>query len=103
VTAAISSSEYASANEGIVLLPPDDPILMPSSTARVTFVPAGSFTLLAAPGTWMLVAGLVVGGLFAAPFAALLCRHLRARALLITVGLLITSLSAWNLYRALAG
>jgi len=69
----------------------------------ITVATAGSFTLLAAPGTWMLVAGLVVGGLFAAPFAALLCRHLRARALLITVGLLITSLSAWNLYRALAG
>ena len=41
----ISPSEYQLANEGIVLLPPDDPILMPLSTARVTFVPAGSFTL----------------------------------------------------------
>jgi len=69
----------------------------------ITVATAGSFTLLAGPGTWMLVAGLVVGGLFAAPFAALLCRRLRARALLIIVGLLITSLSAWNLYRALAG
>jgi uncharacterized membrane protein YfcA len=68
----------------------------------ITVATAGSFTLLAGPGTWMLVAGLVVGGLFAAPFAALLCRRLRARALLIIVGLLITSLSAWNLYRALA-
>jgi uncharacterized membrane protein YfcA len=67
----------------------------------ITVATAGSFTLLAGPGTWILVAGLVVGGLFAAPFAALLCRRLRARALLIIVGLLITSLSAWNLYRAL--
>jgi len=67
----------------------------------ITVATAGSFTLLAGPGTWMLVAGLVVGGLFAAPFAALLCRHLRARALLITVGLLITSLSAYNLGRLL--
>jgi hypothetical protein len=45
LTAAISSSEYAAANGGIVLLPPGDPILMPSSTARTTFVPAGSFML----------------------------------------------------------
>ena len=67
----------------------------------ITVATAGSFTLLAGPGTWMLVAGLVVGGLFAAPFAALLCRHLRARALLIIVGLLITSLSAYNLGRLL--
>ena len=67
----------------------------------ITVATAASFSLLAGPGIWILVAGLVVGGLFAAPFAALLCRHLRARTLLIVVGLLITSLSAWNLYRAL--
>jgi uncharacterized membrane protein YfcA len=67
----------------------------------ITVATAGSFTLLAGPGTWLLVAGLVVGGLFAAPFAALLCRRLRARTLLILVGTLITALSAWNLYRAL--
>lgn len=67
----------------------------------ITVATATSFSLLVGPSTWMLVAGLVVGGLFAAPFAALLCRHLRARALLIVVGVLITSLSAWNLYRAL--
>ena len=63
----------------------------------ITVATAGSFTLLAGPGTWMLVAGLVVGGLFAAPFAALLCRRLRARTLLIAVGLLISLLSAYNL------
>ena len=62
---------------------------------------AASFSLLAAPSTWVLVAGLVLGGLFAAPFAALLCRRLHARTLLITVGVLITALSAWNLARAL--
>jgi len=67
----------------------------------ITVATAGSFTLLAGPGTWMLVAGLVVGGLFAAPFAALLCRRLRARTLLITVGTLISALSAYNLGRLL--
>jgi uncharacterized protein len=63
----------------------------------ITVATAGSFSLLAGPGTWVLVAGLVVGGLFAAPFAALLCRRLSARALLILVGSLIAALSAYNL------
>ena len=68
----------------------------------ITVATAASFSLLIGPDTWQLVAGLVVGGLFAAPFAALLCRKLRARTLLILVGVLITALSAWNLYRALS-
>jgi hypothetical protein len=38
--------EYASANGIVTLLPPGDPILMPSNTARITFVPAGSFRLI---------------------------------------------------------
>jgi uncharacterized membrane protein YfcA len=48
------------------------------------------------------IAGLIVGGLFAAPFAAWLCSKLPARTLLIIVGLLISSLSAFNLWKALA-
>jgi uncharacterized membrane protein YfcA len=67
----------------------------------LTLATAASFTLLAVEGTWPIVAGLVVGGLFAAPFAALLCRALSTRALLVSVGLLITLLSSWNLYRSI--
>jgi uncharacterized membrane protein YfcA len=67
----------------------------------ITVATATSFSLLAGPSTWLLVAGLVAGGLFAAPFAALLCRHLRARTLLISVGTLISVLSAYNLGRFL--
>lgn len=63
----------------------------------ITVATAASFSLLAGPGIWVLVAGLVVGGLCAAPFAALLCRRLRARTLLILVGTLIAALSAYNL------
>jgi uncharacterized membrane protein YfcA len=63
----------------------------------ITVATAASFSLLAGPGTWVLVAGLVVGGLFAAPFAAMLCRRLRTRSLLILVGGLIAALSAYNL------
>lgn len=66
----------------------------------MTLATAASFTLLAVEGTWPVVAGLVVGGLLAAPFAALICRSVRARVLLISVGVLITALSAWNLYRS---
>jgi len=67
----------------------------------LTLATAASFTLLAVDGTWPVVAGLVVGGLFAAPFAALLCKTLSTRTLLILVGVLITGLSCWNLYRSL--
>ena len=63
----------------------------------ITLATAASFSLLVGPTTWVLVAGLVVGGLFAAPFAAFLCRRLRARSLLIIVGTLISALSAYNL------
>lgn len=69
----------------------------------LTISSATSFILLAGePSTWMLVAGLVVGGLFAAPFAAMLCKALPARTLLIIVGVLITFISSYNLYSSLA-
>jgi len=67
----------------------------------VTLATATSFTLLAVEGTWPVVAGLVVGGVIAAPFAARLCRRLNARVLLALVGLLITLLSLHSLWRAL--
>ena len=68
----------------------------------LTIASATSFILLAGePNTWTLVAGLVLGGLFAAPFAALLCARLSAKTLLTMVGCLITFISAYNLYTAL--
>ena len=67
----------------------------------MTLATAASFTFLAVEGTWPVVAGLVIGGLFAAPFAALLCKAVSGRALLISVGVLITALSALTLYRSL--
>lgn len=56
-----------------------------------------SLTLLGGLTAVTTIAGLVIGGLFAAPFAALLVRALPPRALMITVGLLIVGLSAFNL------
>jgi uncharacterized membrane protein YfcA len=68
----------------------------------LTIASATSFILLAGePNTWTLVAGLVFGGMFAAPFAALLCRNLSVKTLLTGVGCLITVISAYNLYKAL--
>ncbi|MGN8113673.1 sulfite exporter TauE/SafE family protein [Labrys sp. 22185] len=61
-----------------------------------------SFALLGGFTHWTTIAGLIFGGLFAAPFAALLVKKLPTRVLLIIVGVLITSLSAWNLWKALA-
>lgn len=63
---------------------------------------AASFTLLVGSGVWTLVLGLVIGGLFAAPFAAYVTKRLAPRALLVLVGILISVVSAFNLYKALA-
>lgn len=62
---------------------------------------ATAFAVLVGPDTWPTIAGLVFGGVLAAPMAALLTRRLPARTLLVLVGVLITLLSAWNLARAL--
>ncbi len=61
-----------------------------------------SFALLIGFTHWQVIAGLVIGGLFAAPFAAWLCKHLQARTLLILVGVLITLISSFNLWKALS-
>jgi len=63
---------------------------------------ATSFTLMVGTGVWVLVLGLVLGGLFAAPFAAFATKHLKARTLLILVGTLISLVSVFNLYKALS-
>lgn len=67
----------------------------------IALATAASFALLADISHLTLVAGLVAGGLFAAPFAAWLCHKLPARSLLWMVGILISALSAFNLYKAL--
>lgn len=69
----------------------------------LTIASATSFILLAGqPSTWTMVAGLVLGGLFAAPFAALLCKKIPAKMLMTIVGCLITFISAYNVYNSLS-
>lgn len=74
------------------------------NAAEVFIATAGgvSLTLLGGLSHWTTIAGLIFGGLFAAPFAALLVARLPARALMVVVGLLIASLSLYNLVAALA-
>ena len=61
-----------------------------------------SFALLIGITGWQTIAGLVVGGLFAAPFAAWLCKKLSARTLLILVGTLVSLISTFNLWKSFA-
>lgn len=58
-----------------------------------------SFTVLGGLTHWTTIAGLVFGGLFAAPFAAVLTRYAPTKLLLAIVGLLISSLSLYNLLK----
>jgi uncharacterized membrane protein YfcA len=66
----------------------------------LTFGSAIAFSLLVGNGPWPVVAGLVLGGVFTAPLAALLTRKINAKALLVMVGVLISLVSALNLYKA---
>lgn len=67
----------------------------------LTIASATAFAALIGFGYWTAIVGLVLGGVFAAPFAAWLCQHLSPKQLLIMVGLLISGLSIWNLSKAL--
>lgn len=63
---------------------------------------ATAFFSIVDGSVWLLVGGLVVGGMFAAPFAAYITRHIKTRFLLVMVGALISAISAYNLYSTLA-
>lgn len=67
----------------------------------LTFVLAGVFVFLVEETPLVTVGGLVLGGVFAAPVAAIVCRRVKARVPMIAVGLLIATLSAFNLAHAL--
>ena len=52
---------------------------------------------------WRIIVGLLLGGVIAAPLAALLVRHVRERLVLLAVGVLVMGISLYQIYRALAG
>ena len=68
----------------------------------LTIASATAFAFLIGFGYWTAIVGLVLGGLFAAPFAAWLTHRMKAQQLLVLVGLLITGLSIYNLSKAFA-
>jgi uncharacterized membrane protein YfcA len=59
-------------------------------------VSAAFFSILES-SIWLTVTGLVLGGMFAAPFAAYVTRHVKTRYLLVLVGTLISGISLYNL------
>ena len=65
----------------------------------VSFATGITFMLLGGIDHWIFVVGLIIGGLFSAPFAAYLTSKLSTKQLLIAVGLLITGVSIFNLYK----
>ncbi len=67
----------------------------------LTLASAASLFILVDETIWHVVAGLIIGGLFAAPFAAFACKKFSPRTLLILVGLLISGISVFNLYKAM--
>jgi uncharacterized membrane protein YfcA len=60
-----------------------------------------SLTIMGSLTVWTTIAGLIFGGLFAAPIAALLAKHAPTKALLVIVGLLISGISVHNLWSVL--
>ena len=68
----------------------------------LTLSTAAAFFAILDHTVWLLVAGLAIGGLFAAPFAAFVTHHLKTRTLLILVGGLISLISLFNIIKALA-
>lgn len=66
----------------------------------LTVAVAASFFTMLDHTVWIMVAGLALGGLVAAPFAAYVTKHLTTKTLLILVGSLISLVSVFNLYKA---
>ncbi len=65
----------------------------------LTLTVAAAFFTILDDTVWLMVAGLAIGGLFAAPLAAFATRHFKTRTLLILVGCLISLVSAYNIVR----
>lgn len=69
----------------------------------VTLTISATFVATIGISLWPIVAGLVIGGVLAAPFAALTVRHFPTRGLMIVVGAVVIALSCQTIYRAVAG
>jgi uncharacterized membrane protein YfcA len=68
----------------------------------VTVTISAAFLLTIGLTLWPIIAGLVVGGVLAAPFAAYATRHLPGKLLMVLVGVVVVALSLRGLLRAFA-
>lgn len=68
----------------------------------VTLISSGIFFGLVGIDSWMIIAGLIVGGVMAAPLGAFITHMINIRAAMIMVGLLIISLSARTIIKGLS-
>lgn len=66
----------------------------------VTVTISATFMLTIGLELWPIIAGLVIGGVIAAPFAAYVARHLPDRWLLVIVGTVVVALSMRGIWRA---
>ena len=67
----------------------------------VTLTISATFMMTVGLELWPIITGLIIGGVIAAPFAALAARHLPDRALMIMVGCVIILLSARTILKAI--
>ena len=67
----------------------------------VTLTITSTFILTIGLDLWPIIAGLVVGGVIAAPFAGLATKHVPDRVLMVLVGAVISLLSARSLMIAI--
>jgi uncharacterized membrane protein YfcA len=67
----------------------------------VTMAQVATFVISIGIVMWQVSVGLLIGGVLAAPVAALICKRLPRKVMMILVGLLICLVSAINIYKAL--
>jgi len=63
----------------------------------ITIASAGTFLLFTGISSWQVIIGLIIGGVIAAPFAAILVRKLKRKPIMIIVGLLVIFMSLRNI------
>lgn len=68
----------------------------------VTLTISTTFFLTVGLSLWPIIAGLIMGGIIAAPFAALAAKHVPPKALMLVVGCVVVGLSVRTLYLALS-
>lgn len=66
----------------------------------ITFASGITFLILTGVSSWQVVAGLVIGGVIAAPFGALLVKKMSKRTLMTVVGVLVIGLSIRTIWIA---